>query len=68
CDRLHLYLSKLRSVQTSLDGNALRDMGIPEGPRLGEAKRMLIEARLDHRVNTVEEEVEMVQRWLRQGG
>jgi tRNA nucleotidyltransferase (CCA-adding enzyme) len=45
--RLHLYLNKLRYVKTSLDGEALQQMGIPPGPHLGEMLRTLHESRLD---------------------
>jgi len=66
--RLHLYLNKLRYIKTSLNGKALQQLGIPPGPRLGEILRLLHEARLDQKVKTREEEVELVRLWLPQGG
>lgn len=66
--RLQLYLNKLRYIKTSLNGKALQQMGISPGPRLGEILRQLHDARLDQRVKTKTEEVELVQQWLSQGG
>jgi tRNA nucleotidyltransferase (CCA-adding enzyme) len=66
--RLHLYLNKLRYIKTSLNGKALQQLGIPPGPHLGEILRLLHEARLDQKVKTREEEVELVRLWLSQGG
>jgi tRNA nucleotidyltransferase (CCA-adding enzyme) len=65
--RLHLYLNKLRYVKTSLDGEALQQMGIPPGPHLGEMLRTLHEARLDGKVKTKEEEIQFVRLRLAKG-
>ncbi|MFC1923853.1 CCA tRNA nucleotidyltransferase [Chloroflexota bacterium] len=62
--RLYLYLNKLRSVKTELDGEALQQMGIPPGPGMGEMLRALHEARLDQRVKSREEEEELVRQWI----
>jgi tRNA nucleotidyltransferase (CCA-adding enzyme) len=64
CQRLHLYLNKLRYVKTSLDGEALQKMGLSPGPRLGEMLRALHEAKLDQRIKTKKEEEELVRHWL----
>ncbi len=66
--RLHLYLNKLRHVNISLDGEALQQMGLSPGPRLGEVLRALYDSKLDQLVKTREEEEELVHRWLSQGG
>ena len=66
--RLHLYLNKLRYVKISLDGEYLKQMGIPPGLRLGEISRALHDAKLDQIVKTREEEEKLVHRWLSQGG
>lgn len=63
-ERLHLYLNKLRYVKISLDGEALKRMGIPPGPQLGEIIRALKDARLDGKVKTRKEEEELVRKWL----
>lgn len=65
--RIHLYLNRLRYVRTSLDGEALQQMGIQPGRRLGEMLRILHDARLDGSVKTREEEVQLVRLRLGQG-
>lgn len=65
--RLHLYLDKLRYVKTSLNGRALQQMGIPPGPRLGEILTALQEAKLDQKVKTKDDEIELVRHWSSQG-
>jgi len=67
-DRLNLYLSKLRFVRTSLNGTALQEMGFPSGPRTGEILRALLEAKLDQKIGTREEETRLARFWLSQGG
>jgi tRNA nucleotidyltransferase (CCA-adding enzyme) len=66
--RLHLYLDRLRYVKSSLNGKDLQDMGLPPGPQIGEILEALHEARLDQRVKTRAEEVDLVRRWLSQEG
>jgi len=63
--RLYLYLNKLRFVKTALDGEALQQIGIPPGPRMGEILRELHEARLDQRVKSREEEEKLVRQWIK---
>lgn len=64
--QLRLYLERLRYVRPSLNGEALQQMGVPPGPRIGEILQSLQEARLDQKVRTREEEEELVRRWLAQ--
>ena len=59
---LRLYLSRLRYVSTSLSGGDIVAMGVPEGPRVGEVLRELLEARLDGTVESEEEERELASR------
>ena len=59
---LRLYLSRLRHVSTSLSGGDIVAMGVPEGPRVGEVLRELLEARLDGVVESAEEERELASR------
>ena len=59
---LRLYLSRLRYVSTSLSGGDIVAMGVPEGPRVGEVLRELLEARLDGTVESEEEERELAAR------
>jgi len=62
--RLELYLDDLRYVKLSLDGEDLKQMGVAPGPRLGRMLKALIEAKLDNRVSTKEEEEALVRQWL----
>jgi tRNA nucleotidyltransferase (CCA-adding enzyme) len=61
---LELYLSDLRYVKTSLDGEDLKRVGVEPGPRLGRMLDALHEAKLDGRVSTREEEEALVRQWL----
>ncbi|MDM7998727.1 MAG: CCA tRNA nucleotidyltransferase [Dehalococcoidia bacterium] len=66
-ERLTLYLTRWRRVRTGLDGSALQKMGVPAGPELGRLLKELRDAKLDGRIVTREDEIELVQRWLSQG-
>jgi tRNA nucleotidyltransferase (CCA-adding enzyme) len=58
--RIELYLSKLRYVRTALTGADLMQAGIPSGPHIKEVMEFLREARLDGKVTTKEEELDLV--------
>jgi tRNA nucleotidyltransferase (CCA-adding enzyme) len=64
-ERLELYLTSLRFVRTSLTGEDLKALGVNPGPRLGRLLRMLLEAKLDGRVGTRQEEENRVRSWLK---
>ena len=66
--RLRRYLECLRYVKPDLDGRALQRLGLPRGPLMGEAMRMLRTARLDGRVRTRQQEVAAVNRLVRERG
>jgi tRNA nucleotidyltransferase (CCA-adding enzyme) len=59
-ENIDLYLNVLRNIQPSLSGKDLKQLGIPEGPRIKEALLVLREAKLDGRINSRREEEEMV--------
>ena len=61
---LELYLKRLRYVRTSLDGEALLQMGVPRGAMVGKILGKLREARLDGRVSSRQEEIDLVERWF----
>ncbi len=63
---LQLYLDELRFITTSLNGVDLQQMGVPAGPHLGNLLRNLLEAKLDQRVSTMEEEESLMQQWLKE--
>ncbi|MBN2098425.1 MAG: CCA tRNA nucleotidyltransferase [Dehalococcoidia bacterium] len=66
-ERLNLYLTRWRHVRTGLDGRALQKLGVPSGPRLGRMLKALQDAKLDGKIETRQDETDLVQRWLSQG-
>ena len=62
---MQLFLNKLRYVRASLNGDALKSMGILPGPHMGEILRLLRDARLDGRIKTREGEEELARLWIR---
>lgn len=60
--RLQVFHSELRSVTPLLDGNELKDMGLPPGPLYAEVLGALRDARLDGKVKTLEDEKRMARR------
>jgi len=61
---LALYLSNLRFVTPSLNGDDLKKMGVPQGKKMGWLLRALKEARLDGMVTTRKGEQNLVHQWL----
>ena len=59
--RLMLYLNELRHIKPMLSGNDLIALGLPQGPRIGELLDDLLEARLNQRIETREDEINFVQ-------
>jgi tRNA nucleotidyltransferase (CCA-adding enzyme) len=58
--RLELFLNKLRHIQPALTGEDLIEAGIPSGPYVKEILELILEARLDGKVSTAAEEMEIV--------
>ena len=67
-ERLRLYLDDLAAVRPILDGTALKNLGVPEGPSLGALIAELRRARLDGGVATRDDEAEFVRQWLDRRG
>ena len=65
---VRLYLSTLRHVSTSLSGGDIVAMGVPEGPRVGEVLRELLDARLDGVVTSDAEERNLASQLTRGAG
>jgi len=65
--RLRLYLSELRHVKPSLNGDDLINLGVPMGPMVGRLLDDLLTARLDGQLSTRQHEEEFVARQLEQG-
>ncbi|MFH1087978.1 MAG: hypothetical protein V1737_05270 [Chloroflexota bacterium] len=65
-ERMQLFLSRLRSIKTSLGGKDLAEMGIAPGPEMGRWLRLLHEARLDGRVTSRQQELQLIERLRKQ--
>ena len=61
---LQLFLDKLRYVKPILTGDDLLKMGIAPGPHLKEILQLLHDARLDGKVTSRQDEVDLVKGWL----
>ena len=61
---IQLFLDRLRYVKPALTGNDLQKLGIVPGPRMKEILQRLHEARLDGKVTSKQEEVEVVEGWF----
>jgi tRNA nucleotidyltransferase (CCA-adding enzyme) len=59
---ISLYLTRLRGMQISLTGNDLKKLGIPPGPRYKKILAGLLDAKLDGKVATEEDEIAYVKR------
>jgi len=63
-ERIRHFLNVSRYVKPALSGSDLLTLGVPQGPAVGEAARLLKGARLDGRVTTREEELALVEDFL----
>jgi len=61
-ENIKLYLEELRHIKPFLSGDDLKRMGIPEGRRMGEILKLILEARIEGRIRNREEEEEFVRR------
>jgi tRNA nucleotidyltransferase (CCA-adding enzyme) len=61
---IHIYLTRLKHIEISLTGKDLTQMGVAPGPRIREILDLLHQARLDGKITTKEDEVELVKGWL----
>ena len=63
-DHLNRYLGHLRYVKPLLRGGDLMDMGVPQGPKVGQILSKLKDARLEGRVTTRKEETDLAMKYL----
>lgn len=59
-----LYLTRLSSVRTQLSGTELQALGVPRGPAIRRLKERLLEARLDGKVASKDEELALARRLI----
>ncbi len=62
--RLKLYLTELRHIRPALSGDDLQAIGISPGRKLGQVLRALHDAKLDGKVQTREQEEDLVRELL----
>ena len=62
--RLKLYLTELHHIRPALSGDDLQAMGISPGRKLGQVLRALLDAKLDGKVQTREQEEDLVRELL----
>ena len=65
---IQLFLDKLRYIKLILTGNDLIKMGIPSGPRIKEILNLLLDAKLDGKVKTRQDEERMVRELMTEEG
>jgi tRNA nucleotidyltransferase (CCA-adding enzyme) len=65
--RIQWYLESGRAVRPRLNGQDLLALGVPRGPRVGEALGMLRRRRLDGQIGSLAEERSLVKEWLTSG-
>ena len=58
--RLMLYLNELRHIKPILNGNDLLDLGVPQGPLVGDLLHDLLVARLDEQIETRQDEIDLI--------
>ncbi|MCY4580932.1 MAG: CCA tRNA nucleotidyltransferase [Chloroflexi bacterium] len=56
-----LLLDELRHIRTTLNGNDLVALGVPQGPRVGVLLHELLVARIDNEVKTRQDEIDFIQ-------
>ena len=65
---LSAYITRLRNTRLELSGKDLMKLGIPEGQRMGEVLRLLLEKRLDNEIKSREEELEAAKAYSKKEG
>ena len=62
------YLFRLADIRPKLTGKDLINLGVPRGPDIGRFLNRLLEARLDGRTASREDETALVREWLTESG
>ena len=66
--RLEDYFTRLRDIEPFVDGNDLKSMHLPEGPRIGEILREVFSAQIDGEVLTRTEALDLARHLARPSG
>ena len=62
---LNLYLTKLRYLKPRLNGDDVKELGVPPGHNVGKILAALHKAKLNGEMRTKQDEEKLVHRWLR---
>jgi tRNA nucleotidyltransferase (CCA-adding enzyme) len=62
-EHIELYLNVLRHVNPALGGDAIKKLGVPEGPKIKGILQRLRQARLDGKISSRQEEEALVRDW-----
>jgi len=62
-EHIELFINVLCHVRPVLNGDDIKKLGIPSGPRIRQSLQMLREARLDGKLHSRHEEEMMVKKW-----
>jgi tRNA nucleotidyltransferase (CCA-adding enzyme) len=63
-EHIELFLNVLKHVNPVLTGEDLQKLGVPQGPRIKEVLLLLRKARLDGKIDSKNEEEDLVRGWL----
>ncbi len=66
-DRINQYLDQKERVTIAINGQDLRDLGLKPGPAFKLILERLYEYKLDAKLMSRQEEIEMVKQWLEEG-
>ncbi len=59
-ENLRYYLDTLQFIKTELNGHDITSMGVPQGPRVGEILKIILDAKVDGLVKTRQDEEKLV--------
>lgn len=59
---IRIYLQKLKNVHLEINGETLKQIGVPEGPEIGRILKAILEAKLDGLALTRDDEIKWAQR------
>ena len=65
-EALSSYLAKLRGVRPFSGGDDLLELGVPEGPLVGDMLKRLLDARLDGDSGSVADDRELIRQWMKE--
>jgi len=62
---ISLYLTRLREIRIMITGDTLKELGLPPGPRYKKILTGLLDAKLDGKIDAIEDEIAFVKKALK---